>query len=76
MDCHSENWDEVFPHRNHDYYGNHSIISVLQAMTDGPRLPARACDAKNLKIQVSVTLAKTKAANGYVKVHTSQFEQK
>ena len=52
-----------YPHRNHDYYGNHSNSSVLQAMADRPKLPARTSDAKtkHLKIQVfSETMNKSR----------------
>ena len=43
---HIENWNEIPPHRNNDYYGDHSNSSVLKAMADGPKLPARTFDAE------------------------------
>ena len=63
MNFHIKNWDDIFPHRNHNYYGNHSNSSVLQAMVLEPLM------LKHLTIEV---FSDTKAASIQMNVFSIQ----
>ena len=56
-DLHNENWDEGFPRRNYDYYGNHSSnSSVFQQWPISLSCQLEAPMLKHLKIQVILAM--------------------